>query len=120
MFEFRVQSSSLEQHATRRPASLLGRFVFVRCYQSIRKNFIIFESLTFQAVNEDRPAGTAREDPPAFVVAVGVIAQAQGARELPDESGEGCRGSVLGDDVEIVEGNEKFVELGLFADPFER
>lgn len=95
-------------------------FVFVRCYQSIRKNFIIFESLTFQAVNEDRPAGVPGEDPAALVVAVGVVRQAHCAGELPDESGEGCRGSVLGDDVEIVEGNEKFVELGLFADPFER
>ena len=115
-----MQSSSLEQHATRRPASRLGRFIFVRCYQSIRKNFIIFESLLFEPVNEDRPAGVPGEDPAAFIVAVGVIRQAHCAGELPDDGGEGGRGAVLGDDVEIVEGDEKFVELGLFADPFER
>ena len=39
-------------------------------------------------------------------MAVGVIAKAQGAGVLPDKSGEGCRGFVLGDDVEIVEGDE--------------
>lgn len=55
--------------------------------------------------------GTAGEDPAAFIVAVCVVTQSQGARGLPDESGEGCRGSVLGDYVEIVEEDEKFVEL---------
>ena len=53
-------------------------------------------------------------------MAVGVIRQAHCAGELPDDGREGSRDAVLGDDVEIVEGNEKFVELGLFADPFER
>lgn len=119
-FDLRVQRSSLEQHATRRPASRLGRFVFVRCYESIRKNFIIFESLLFEPVNEDRPAGVPGEDPAALVVAVGVVRQAHCAGELPDDGGEGCLDSVLGDDVEIVEGDEKFVELGLLAGPFER
>ena len=64
--------------------------------------------------------GVPGENPAAFIVAVGVIRQAHCAGELPNKRREGCRGSVLGDDVEIVEGNEKFVELGLFADPFER
>ena len=118
-FDLRVQSSSLEQHATRRPASRLGRFIFVRCYESIRKNFIIFESLLFEPVNEDRPAGVPGEDPAALVVAVGVVRQAHCAGELPDDRGEGCLDSVLGDDVEIVEGDEKFVELGFLAGPFE-
>lgn len=87
---------------------------------SIRKNFIIFESLLFEPVNEDRPAGISGEDPPALIVAVGVVRQAHCAGELSDDGGEGCLDSVLGDDVEIVEGDEKFVELGLLACPFER
>lgn len=69
-------------------ASRLGRFVFVRCYESIRKNFIIFESLLFEPVNEDRPAGVPGEDPAALVVAVCVVRQAHCAGELPDDGGE--------------------------------
>lgn len=53
-------------------------------------------------------------------MAVGVVRQANCAGELPDDGREGGRDSVLGDDVEIVEGDEKFVELGLLACPFER
>ena len=64
--------------------------------------------------------GVPSENPAALVVAVGVIRQAHCAGELPDDGREGGRDSVLGDDVEIVEGDEKFVELGLLACPFER
>lgn len=53
-------------------------------------------------------------------MAVGVVRQAHRAGELPDDGGEGGWDSVLGDDVEIVEGDEKFVELGFLAGPFER
>ena len=83
-----------------------GRFVFIRCYESIRINFIIFESLLFEPAGEDRPASAAGEDPAARVVAVGVVRQAHCAGELPDDGAEGCRDSVLGDDVEIVEGDK--------------
>ena len=53
-------------------------------------------------------------------MAVGVVWQSHCAGELPDDRREGGLDSVLGDDVEIVEGDEKFVELGLLACPFER
>ena len=84
------------------------------------KNFIIFESILFEPVNEDRPAGVPSEDPAALIVAVGVVWQSHCAGEFPDDGGKGCLDSVLGDDVEIVEDDEKFVELGFLADPFER
>ena len=85
--------------------SLLGRFVFVRC---------------FEPINEDRPAGVPKEAPAALIVAVGVVWQTHCAGELPDDGGKECLDSVLGDDVEIVEGDEKFVELRLLSGPFER
>lgn len=85
-----------------------------------QKKFIIFESLLFEPVNEDRPAGIPGEDPAALIMSVGVVRQAHCAGELPDDGGEGGLDSVLGDDVEIVEGDEKFVELGFLAGPFER
>lgn len=52
-------------------------------------------------------------------MAVGVIWQAHCAGELPDDGGEGGRETVLGDDAEIVEGDEKLIELRLLAGPFE-
>ena len=58
---------------------------------SIRKNFIIFESLLFEPAGEDRPAGVSGEDPAALVVAVGVVRQAHCAGELPDDGAEGCK-----------------------------
>ena len=51
-----------------------------------------------------QPAGVSGEDPAALVVAVGVVRQAHCAGEISDDGGEGGRDSVLGDDVEIVEG----------------
>ena len=53
-------------------------------------------------------------------MAVGVIRQAHCAGELPDDGREGSRDAVLGDDVEIVECDEKLIELRLLAGPFER
>lgn len=53
-------------------------------------------------------------------MAVSVIRQAHCAGELPDYGREGSRGAVLGDDAEIVEGDEKLIELRLLAGPFER
>lgn len=73
-----------------------------------------------EPVNEDRPAGVPGEDPAALVVAVGVIRQAHCAGELPDDGREGSRGAVLGDDAEIVEGDEQLIEFRLLAGPFER
>lgn len=53
-------------------------------------------------------------------MAVGVVWQSHCAGEFPDDGGKGCLDSVLGDDVEIVEDDEKFVERGFLADLFER
>ena len=58
------------------PSSRLGSFVFVRCYESIRKNFIIFKSFLCEPAGEDRPAGVPGEDSAALIVAVGVVRQA--------------------------------------------
>ena len=79
----------------------------------------LFSNGIFQTLTHC-PAGVSGEDPAALIVVVGVVRQAHCAGELPDDGAEGCRDSVLGDDVEIVEGDEKFVELGLLAGPFER
>ena len=64
--------------------------------------------------------GVPGEDPAAFIVAVGVIRQAHCAGELPNKRREGGLDAVLGDDVEIVEDDEKLIELRLLAGPFER
>ena len=73
-----------------------------------------------ETVIEDRPASIWGEDASALIVAVGVIRQAHCVGELPDEGGEGSRDAVLGNDTEIVECDEKLIELRLLAGPFER